>query len=531
MAEEAQGRSAGELVREVWSRRKWLALAALAVPLAATVSLVAFMPSLYRSTVLVLVDRQQVPEAFVRPTVTSALEIRLQSISQEILSRSRLDALISQFGLYPDLKQRMSAEEVIERMRRDIQLELKSVDQKDGGKAATIAFALSYRGRDPQAVAQVTNTLASFYIEENLKARERQATGTAEFLKVQLTGVKSRLDEQDRVLSDFKKKNLGELPQQLDANLATIERLNAQLRATGDSQTRAVERREALLRQLADAGALGGTGPDAIEEQIAKLNQELMQLRARYSEKYPDVIRVRGEIATLERELSDKQSGKQPAPARDSKAVAGQTPYVLRTKQALADVEAEINILKSDEKRVRSAIAAYLGRVENVPRREQEYKELSRDYDSMRENYASLQKRYEEAQLAESMEQRQKGEQFRVLDPAIPTWIPAAPNRLRLLAMGVALSLGLAAALVVGAEQLNAAFHSVDDLRAFTSVPVLVSIPLIVTAADTARSRRQARLAATTAAVALVIVVGGCYLLAHGNDYLVTLLSSPGRTS
>jgi protein tyrosine kinase modulator len=531
MPEEARGRSAGELVREVWSRRKWLAVAAFMVPMAATVSLIAFLPNVYRSTVMVLVDRQQVPEAFVRPTVTSVLEIRLQSISQEILSRSRLEALINQFGLYTDLKKRMSIEEVIERMRRDIQLELKSVDQKDGGRAATIAFALSYRGRDPQAVAQVTNTLASFYIEENLKARERQATGTAEFLKAQLMGVKGRLDEQDRVLSDFKKRNLGELPQQLDANLATIERLNAQLRATGDNQTRATERRDALLRQLADAGALGGTaGPDAIEEQIAKLNQELMQLRARYSDKYPDVIRVKGEIATLERELGDKQKEKQTAPARDSKAIVGQSPYVIRTKQALADVEAEINILKSDEKRVRSAIAAYLGRVENVPKREQEFKELSRDFDSTKELYASLQKRYEEAQLAESMEQRQKGEQFRVLDPAIPAWVPAAPNRLRLFAMGFALSLGLAAALVVGAEQLNAAFHSVDDLRAFTSVPVLVSIPRIVTAADTARGRRQARLAAASAAVGLVIIVGACYLLAHGSDYVVTLLASPGRS-
>jgi polysaccharide chain length determinant protein (PEP-CTERM system associated) len=527
MQEEAKGRSAGELFGEVWSRRKWLALAVCAVPLAATLSLAAFLPNIYRSTVMVLVDRQQVPEAFVRPTVTSALEIRLQTISQEILSRSRLEALINQFGLYADLKQRVPTEEVIERMRRDIQLELKSIDQKDGGRATTIAFALSYRGRDPQEVAQVTNTLASFYIEENLKARERQATGTADFLKAQLSAVKVRLEERDRVLSEFSKRYLGEMPQQLDANLATIERLNAQLRVTADNQTRAVERREALLRQLADAGALGGTaGPDAIEEQIAKLNQELMQLRARYSEKYPDVIRTKGEIAALERELTEKQS----APAKESKPVVGQSPYVLRTKQALGEVDAEINILKGDEKRVRSALAAYLGRVENVPKREQEYKDLSRDYDSMKELYASLQKRHEEAQLAESMEQRQKGEQFRVLDPAIPSGSPAAPNRLKLLAMGVALSLGLAAAAAVGAEQLNAAFHSVDDLRAFTPVPVLVSIPRIITAEDTNRRRLQVRLAALTSVVGLVVIVGACYFIAHGNDYLVTLLASPGRS-
>ena len=527
MQEETRGRSPVELAQEVWSRRKWLALAVVVAPLAATLSLATFLPNIYRSTVTVLVDRQQVPEAFVRPTVNSALETRLHAMSQEILSRSRLEALISRFGLYADEKKRLSSGEVVGRMRRDIQLEQKSAERE--GRSVTVAFALSYQGSEPQRVAQVTNTLASFYVEENLKVRERQAAGTAEFLKVQLTGARGRLDEQERLLSEFKKRHLGELPQQLDAHLATIERLSAQIQSNGDSQVRAVERREALLRQLADAGELSGSGPDAgpdaIEEQIAKLKQGLMQLRARYSDKYPDVIRAKEEIAALERELSQKTSNP-PTPTKP--AVVGRSPYVIRTRQALTGVEADINMLKSEEKRLRSAIAAYLERVENVPKREQEFKELSRDYDTTRELYANLQRRYSEAQLGESMEQRQKGELFRILAPATPSGQPMAPNRLRLMLVGVALSLGLAAAAVVGAEQLNAAFHSVDDLRAFTSVPVLVSIPRIVTAADTDRRRRRAWLAAATSVVGLVVIVGVCYVIAHGNEQLVALLA-PGR--
>jgi succinoglycan biosynthesis transport protein ExoP len=521
MQEEMRGRSAQELAQEVWSRRKWLALAVVAAPLAATLSLVTFLPNIYRSTVTVLVDRQQVPESFVRPTVNSALETRLHAMSQEILSRSRLEALISRFGLYADEKKRMSNEEGVGRMRRDIQLDLRSVDQREG-RSALVAFALSYQGSEPRQVAQVTNTLASFYVEENLKIRERQAAGTAEFLKAQLTEARGRLDEQERLLTEFKKRYLGELPQQLDAHLATIERLSAQIQSNGDSQERAVERREALLRQLADAGALSGNDSDAIEEQLIKVNQELMQLRARYSDKYPDVIRAKEEIAALERELS-LQTSNPPKPTKP--AVVGRSPYVIRTRQALTGVEADIKMLKSEEKRLRSTIAAYLGRVENVPRREQEFKELSRDYDTTRELYVSLQKRYEEAQLGESMEQRQKGELFRILAPATPSEQPMAPNRLRLMLVGVALSLGLAAAAVVGAEQLNAAFHSVDDLRAFTSVPVLVSIPRIVTPADTDRRLRRARLAAVTSVVGLVAIVSVCYFIAHGNEQLVTLLA------
>jgi succinoglycan biosynthesis transport protein ExoP len=522
--DEKRGRSPVELAKEVWSRRKWLALGVFAGPLVASLSLILFLPSVYRSTVTVLVDRQQVPEAFVRPTVTSALETRLQTINQEILSRSRLEALIARFGLYGDLRKRVSSEEAIERMRRDIQLELKGVEQKEG-RGATIAFFLSYRGADPPTVAQVANTLASFYIEENLKVRERQAAGTTEFLKAQLVVTKARLDEQERVVSDFKKRYLGELPQQLDVNLATIERLSAQLRSNGDNQMRAIERRDAMLKQLADAGELTGTGPDAMADQLAKLNQELRQLRTRYSEKYPDVVRVKEEIAVLERELGESKS----AAPKASKPSAPQTAYTVRIRQALADVEAEINVLKSEEKRLRSALGAYLGRVENSPQREQEFKQLSRDYESTKELYASLSKRLEEAQLAESMEQRQKGEQFRILDSAVPASTPAAPNRPRLMLMGLMLSLGLAVAAVVAAEQLNPAFHSVDELRAFTSMPVLVSIPRIVIAADTARSRRRVRVAAVVSAFGLVLIVGTSYFIAHGNEQLVSLLA-PARS-
>ncbi|PYN30728.1 MAG: hypothetical protein DMD98_18665, partial [Candidatus Rokuibacteriota bacterium] len=255
MAEETRKGSGLDVVLAVWSRRKWVAILAFAVPMAAGVSLVAFLPNIYRSTATVLVDRQQVPEAFVRSTVTSALETRLQTISQEILSRSRLEALINRFDLYADLRKQIRFEEVVGRMRGDIKLELKGVEAK-GQREVTVAFAISYQGADPGTVSLVTNTLASFYIEENLKARERLATGTAEFLKVQLGETKERLDGHEQRVSEFKRRHLGELPQQMEANLATLEHLHTQLRLNADNQTRAAERRLALSSQLAEADSL-----------------------------------------------------------------------------------------------------------------------------------------------------------------------------------------------------------------------------------------------------------------------------------
>jgi succinoglycan biosynthesis transport protein ExoP len=513
--------SALEMMKSVWGRRKWLAVVVFAIPFVTAVSLITFMPSVYRSTTMILVDRQQVPESMVRPTVTSALETRLHTISQEILSRSRLDALITQFNLYADLRRRVPLEEVIERMRKDIKLELKSVEQTEDRRAATIAFALSYAGRNPATVARVTNTLASFYIEENLKARERQAAGTSEFLKVQLSEVKKRLDAQESRVSEFKKRYMGELPQQTEANLGAMEQLSAQLRLNNDARTRAMERRETLAKQLADAGSLGpgSSGPEGNIERLARLNQELRQLRSAYSDKYPDIVRIKEEIAALEREIADPDS------AKDKKATPAMSPYVLRIKQAQAELESELNLLKGDEKRLRNALTSYIGRVDNYPMREQEFRELTRDYDSTREYYASLMRRYDDAQLAESMEQRQKGEQFRVLDPAIPSSEPAAPNRSRLLLFALAGCLGLAVAAVVLAEQINASFHSVDELRAVTTVPVLLSIPLIVTPEDTERWKRRMRLATASVATALVLLVGVSFFVAYGNEQLVLLVT------
>src|SRR5207249_2962180 len=237
-------------------------------------------------------------------------------------------------------------------------------------------------------------------------------------------------------------------------------------------------------------------------------------------------VLLAAEVTALERELADAKSryaaGEKPAAPQPA------TPYVLRLKEALSEVEAEIRILKGEEKRLRDGIAAYQARVENVPRREQEFRELSRDYDSTRELYQTLLKRYEEAQLAENMEQGQKGEQFRVLDPAIADTVPAAPNRAKLLVVALMASLGLALAAVMGAEKVDTSFHAVDGLRAFSPVPVVVSIPLIVTHTALRRRRWQRRLAVCATFAALVLIVGAGYVAAHGNERLVSFLVRTG---
>jgi protein tyrosine kinase modulator len=518
-----------DLVRTVWERRRWMAIFIFVLPLAAATTFIASVPSIYESTATILVERQQVPETLVRPTVTSLLETRLQTISQDILSRSRLEALITRFSLYPELRTTHPVEALVERMRGDIRLDIKGADPR--GRAGTmVAFAISYRGRDPKTVAQVTNTLASSYIEENLRVRERQASGTAQFLKAQLEETRIKLDNQERVVSAFKKRYVGELPQQMQANLASVEQLNAQLRLNSMNLMRLEEKRDLLSMQLpADVPAVGSSAvrpPDPLALNLATLRQQLQELSVKFTDAHPSVIAKKAQIAALEERMShERPAAESAAPAQGDKrpAVAGPplSPQVARVSRAISEGEAEIKILKDEDKRLRQTLALYEQRVSNTPRREQEFQEMSRDYDAAKELYQSLVKRLDEAQLGESMEQRQKGEQFRFLDAALASAVPAAPKRPRLFAIAVALSLGLAVGAVVLAEMLDTSFHTIDALRGFTKVPVIAGIPRIVTDADAAHQRRRFHLAAAGTTVLTLLVVGVSYFFAHGNEALV----------
>jgi polysaccharide chain length determinant protein (PEP-CTERM system associated) len=536
----------------VWRRRRWLVVVAFATPLAAALGLISSLPNIYQSTATVLVERQQVPEAFVKTTVTSDVETRLKAISQETLSRSRLEDLIRRFGLYSNLKTRVSPEALIERLRRDIKLESHGNDARRG-TGATVAFTISYQGSEPQTVARVTNELASFYIEENLRVRERQASGTSEFLKIQLEETKGQLDEQEERLSAFKRRYVGELPQQAAGNLAQLEQLTAQLRFNNDKQTRVLWLRDSLNAQVADAQrgsdsgepdsgsstatavAVAGRPVDPAETRLERLRQALTELRSQYTEKYPEIIRLKAEIASLERELGERpaESGAEGAAQRSAAPAAPRrslvrNPTVARLNLSLAESGAELKALKDEEGRLRSAIAVYQARVENTPRREQELEELSRGYEITKEHYRSLLKRYEEAQLAQGMEQRQKGEQFRLLDPAHVAEKPTAPDRRRLFSMSLLLSLALAGAAVMLAERIDTSCHSVDELRTLTTVPVLSSIPRIVTADDALGRRRRLRLAAMAVVVGLLAVGGAGALIARDNERLVWMLLRGG---
>lgn len=512
---EQNGRRAGtELALEVWKRRKWLALVVFAASLGAAISLTMSLPDLHRATATVLVERQQVSEAFVRPTVTAELETRIQTVHTQVMSRTRLADVIHRFDLYPELQGRATVDAIVGRMRHDLDFALSGVEQTTG-RAATIAFTLSYSGRNPVTVAEVANALAGYYIEENSRSREQQAVKTAEFLRVQLDAAKRELDEQQRRAGDFKQRHSGELPQQVEVNLAALDRLNTQLRLNGEYQIRAMERREHLEQRQASPPAAGGIPSDAPDEQLAKLRQQLADLRRSFSDQYPDVIRVKKQIAALEGDRSDESAGQPPAPAPERPGRA--------SAQSLAAVDADLARLKAEEGLLRKVIAGYEARVEIAPKRQEELTELSRDYDADKERYGTLLKRFEEAQLAEHLEHGQNVERFRVLDQAMPSSRPVAPNRPWLLMMGLAASAALAIGSVVAAEKLDTTFHSADDVRAFAPVPMLAVIRRIPTRHGMPGHRVRLAVVTVSIIVALVLIVGAAYYVGSDNEQLVRM--------
>ncbi len=482
-------------------RRRWVALFAFAIVFSIIFTCAKSLPDLYQSTATVLVER---------PSLSGGpddLESRLQTIRQEILSRTRLAEVIGRFDLYPEVRRLASSQAAVEHMRRDMRIDISGSDLAAG--RGTIAFALAYRGRDPAKVTVVANALTASYIEEDAHLRDRQTSGAAEILRVQLDEVKKRLAPQEARMADFKRTFAGELPQQAASSFMASERLNAQLQKASEAKAAAVERRAALLAG-GESDPEEEADPDRVR--LAKLTQELAALRTRFSEKYPDVVSTKAEVDSLT-------------------AIVARKPRVDRTLPGIERANREIRGLAEEEARLRAEIAVYQRRVAGTPLREQEYQALSRDYATTRDFYESLLKRYEEAQLADAREMGPQGQRLRLLDPAIVPTDAIAPDRTRLAMFGFIAAIAIAFIAVAVAEKLDTSFHSADALSLHTRVPILVRIPRMSTssAQDRARDRRRAALLSLTLIVGIVLTVHATRFLAHGNEGATALLAPRGR--
>ena len=492
---------------EILLRRVWYIVIPFIVVLMGTVLYAFYAPREYQATTLVLVIPQKVPAQFVQPTVTSKIEDRLPSISQEILSRTRLEQIVSEFRLYPKEVRSRSMEEVVEFMRKNIQIEIPKKDEKEKNY-----FTISYTGRDPKVVTMVTNKLASLFIEENLKFRELQAQGTSEFLAIELTATKAKLELQEDAVAEFKKRFMGELPEQRDANLKVLEQLMSLYQRISENLRSAEDRKVLLQRQISDTEnlmayvtrdgreeSLSPSNPvrpglkDPQEIQLEQLKNHLADLQGKYTEKHPDILIARKKIADLEPKVEKARLEKEaeensPSPGvrmeTKKSRIGDETDYrlMLRRKEMENQVVAtdmEVQRLREEEAKVKAQMAKYRERIENTPIREQAMANLSRDYQNTRESYQKLLQKSQDAEQAENLERRQKGEQFKIIDPARVPEKPVKPNILKVLLLGFCLAVASGFGLAFFREQLDHSFRDAEDLEASFRFKVLANIPKI----------------------------------------------------
>jgi polysaccharide chain length determinant protein (PEP-CTERM system associated) len=500
-------------------RRKWYIIIPLVLSVVASIAVYKKLPKIYKATTLILVQSQRIPTEYVRSTITDTVSSQLNTLSQEILSRTRLEKVINEFNLYADLIGKHPMEVVVETMRNAIVVTIQSQPQYERGQNS---FSISFEGKEPRTVMLVTNKLASLFIEENLKVREQQAEKTSDFLSKELSMMEDKLRGREVEIRAFKERHMGQLPEQLDANLRILERLQEQLKTTSEN-TRAAEDRAILVRGQIDQlkereqGLLArqtrrestsrGSTPNAedassdqtIEDPIItqynQLKRDLTAAQSNYTENHPDVIALKKKIARLEprvKETMEKQTTAREARLRALRerrdtgtgidpAVAVLDPVLERQlaqyTEQYNESQLEAKRLKVEEKSLKDQIALYQRRIEDTPRGEQELALLTRDYDLTKENYQSLMDKKIQARMAENLERNQQGEQFKILDPARIPEKPIKPNRDRILLMGLVMGLGLGAGLAWFRESLDKSFHTVADLESYLELPVLATIP------------------------------------------------------
>jgi uncharacterized protein involved in exopolysaccharide biosynthesis len=527
------------------------------------------LPTIYESSSTILIEEQQIPPEFVRSTVTGFADQRIQSLTQQILSRTKLWEITQQFNLYQELRATYTREEILDEMRDNIHLNTISAEQK-GGKGVTIAFSVAYRGKSPDMVQKVSGTLASLYLEQNLKMREDQARSTTKFLEAELKELEERIRTLGEKITAFKEQYEGLLPDQQQFNMSRAESLETDIKQL-DNKIRAAEELKTILGgQLAtaklttsalDARAPGGTSdpysrlkalevnladlrskysedhPDirktlreiaelkkivgdkgtnstSQREKLAQLKVELAEKQGKYSDNHPDIRKVKNEIGALEKDQGNGSSSPKPSDQEG--------PADINFSAQIQAADTEIEADKRQQAFLLKQLQMYRKRLEEAPKVEQEYLALQRDYQNDSQKHQEVMNKILESRISEGMEEHQKAEKFTLIDPASAGKV-VSPPRLLIFLAGIILSFGGGFGTVALVEHLDHSVKTADELSMLTNFPVLGSIPRIQTSEDVTRDARRKRLIWMGTAVSVIM---GLALL---NFFYQNLLVLAGR--
>jgi polysaccharide chain length determinant protein (PEP-CTERM system associated) len=502
-------------------RRWWITLPFLALGLAGFTT-ARLWPVLYRSQALILVEQQKVPEQYVTPNVVSDLQYRLDSMTQQILSRTRLQGLIEGFGLYQQERARIPLDEVINAMREDIQVELV---QAPGRNSQLTAFRISFWAANPRTAERVTNQLTSMFIDQNVQARTQQSVNTTNFLENQLEQAHKALMDQEQRVREYKLRYLGELPQQEQGNIQILRNLESQLQVTGAALDRAEQQKVYLesmrteyvnmRKALALREQPAASNPEiaAVEARLSDERRVLAEKQAKFTPQHPDIIAMQKQVAQsqwLLRQLQAAETASRADAKASDEATDGASDRALfEAESRLKAIAVEIAKGQAELNRLQRRIQEVQRRIGMTPVREQELAELTRNYENSKTYYESLLQKKLGSELATNLEKRQQGEQFRILDPANLPLKPSRPNRLLIVPSGWLLGLCVGIGLTAYGEVTDTSVRGESDLSDLANAaPVLVRIPVLRCSKEVTRLKWRRGFEAVGVMLAVLLCVG-----------------------
>jgi protein tyrosine kinase modulator len=495
------------------------------------------LPASYQSEAVILVEQQKVPDQYVTPNITTTLQARVQGITQQTLSRTRLQETINHFHLYSSqhgLGGLLKSGDPIDQMRSDIKIELVDTPGHPGEFAA---FKILYSARSPKVAQQVNGELTSIFVDENVKAQRQLSENTTAFLENQLADARAKMEEQEAKVAAFKAKHVGDLPGQMESNVQILAGLQAQLQNTQQALDNAKQQKiylQSLLQEYQSAQSSlvnGDSTPmstEALDKQLMDLRLHLEDLHSHYTDDHPDIIALKGTIAKtikLKKQIEDEMASDHGADKVTGSAdlasmeglQRGSSTAMMQVQSQYKANQVEIQNYQQHEKELELQISSYQGRLNMTPEIEQELTDISRGYEESKTNYNSLLQKQMQSQLATSLEQHQQGEQFRIIDPPSLPDKPAAPNHFWISLGGLILGSAVGLLLAGFLELTDVRVWQEKDLEELVPARVLVGIPRLSTPKED-NSRLMVRWLEIGAAVAIsvLITVGNLYAFYKG---------------
>jgi len=514
MMQEFDDQKSGQGFGEYWAivlRRRWWILGPLFFGWAIVFASAWILPKTYISSSTILVEPPKVPGYLVAPNVEVDLADRVQSMSTQVLSRTRLLNLIDRFHLYPVYS--YSSDVQVEKMRDDIKMDMITGESNLSSKPELVAFKISYKAPDPAAAQKVTIALTSFFVDENVRASQEQSEATTLFLDSQVRALGQTLGDEEAKVRAYEAQHDGSLPQQLQSNIQILNGIQQQLQGAEAAREHAIQQQTYLnsvqsqYQNMSDSAVV----PTSIDNQLDNARASLAALEAHYTDDYPDVKKLKETIAALEKLKKEMASE-----ARDNMESDNATPAQVQAGMPLVQLRTQMKLNKQDIERATQQIQhlqqvaqVYQARLNATPAVEAEMGDMMRDFGNMKKEYTELLAKKQQSALATSLEKQQQGAQFRIIDPPSLPDKPYFPDRFKFSLAAIGAGFALAVLIGFGVEFLDDRIRGEQALTETVDLPILAEIPPLSTPKELRRARWAPWLAIAATVLILILLPSG----------------------